>query len=285
MYERDLGNRRKWDLLFGAAERAGLEVHAVPSRWGGLVAGWPGAPSLFSATHPETWMLYEDGSPNFRGTWGPMSSVHHEATGEHFRECLDVILEYPLAGIIWDEPKPLIHVDHSPAAKARAPGGDTAGAGAEWNVDSVADFFEMAGRHAKSKRPAVKLTMFLYSWLDGYVVERTAAIPTLDYYGCDGRPWTLEEDSELRDDPAGKVLLPKMDRFLDAARANGKAGFVLIETQGLPPEACPAIDRRLPEVLDRGTDHVAYYYYGGALEDAERLMEIQARHLRAAVSG
>jgi hypothetical protein len=278
MYENDLGNGRHWDLLFGEAARAGLQVYAVPSRWGGLVAGWPGAPSHFTATHPETWMLNEDGSPNFRVTWGPMSSVHHPATMEFFERCLDRVLEYPVAGIIWDEVKTLSHPDFSPAARSKMP----PGAGPDWHVDATAAFFDAAGAFARRRRPGLVISMFLYSWYEGYPVERCARIAALDYFGCDGRPWTSEEDRRLhggREKP--KVLVPTLGRWIAAARAAGKGAFVLIETQREPPESYDIVDRRLPEVLAYGAEHVAYYYYGRDLQDPDRLMAIQGRHLKA----
>jgi hypothetical protein len=278
MYENDLGNRRRWDIFCREAERAGLAVHAVPSRWGGLIAGWPGAPSQFAATHPDTWMLCEDGRPNFRGTWGPMCSVHHPATREFVEACLDRVLEYPLAGLVWDEPKPLCHPDFSPAAREKMP----AGAGPEWHVDATADFFEAVTAHARRRRPDLVVSMFLYAWFGDPTARRCARIEGLDYFGCDGRPWTLEDNRILYGDmDRPKVLIPTLERWNAAARDAGRGGFVLIETQGIPPESYEVVDRRLPEVLACGTEHVAYYYYGGALEDGDRLMAIQARHLKA----
>lgn len=278
MVERDLADRRKWDLFLTEAARAGLAVHAVPSRWGGLIAGWPGAPSLFSATHPETWICYPDGSPNFRGTWGPMSSVHHPATFDCFCRCLDLILDYPIAGIIWDEPKPLMHPDFSPMARRAMP----PDAADSWHVDATADFFQRVSAYAKDKRPDLALTMFLYAFFDGYAVSRCARIPALDDFGCDGRPWTLEANRRLYGPMQHpKVLVPTLGRWVAAARDAGKRPFVLIETQNIPPEAYDDVDRHLPDVLALGPEHVAYYYYGGALEDPDRLMAIQARHLAA----
>ncbi len=279
MYEQDLADRAKWDLYFGEAERAGLAVWAVPSRWGGLVAGWPQGPSLFTASHPDTWMLHEDGTPNIRGPWGPMSSVHHPATLEFFHRAIDRVLEYPVAGLIWDEPKPLCHPDFSLAARDTMP----PDAGDDWHVDAVAAFFDTASAYAKARREDLRVAMFLYEWFTGYPLERCARIETLDAFGCDGLPWSRAEDRAIHGaQQRPKVLVPELRRWNAAARAAGKRSFVLIETQNIPAVAYEAVDRNLPEVLSCGTDHVAYYYHGGALEDGDRLMEIQAKHLRAA---
>lgn len=64
--EQDLEAAR-WNLDHACreADRAGLKVYAVPSRWGGLVAGSLKVPSLFTATHPETWVRKADGTPRY----------------------------------------------------------------------------------------------------------------------------------------------------------------------------------------------------------------------------
>ncbi len=62
VYERDINRRRLWGLFADEAARAGLALYAVPSRWAGLFAGWPGAPSRFSATRPDTVIRRPDGS-------------------------------------------------------------------------------------------------------------------------------------------------------------------------------------------------------------------------------
>jgi hypothetical protein len=72
-------------LIANEAAKAGMKVFAIASRWGGLVAGSPKVPSLFSVTHPETWILKKDGTPHFwPSNSGVISSVHHPATQEFF---------------------------------------------------------------------------------------------------------------------------------------------------------------------------------------------------------
>ncbi len=278
MYEKDLDGRTNWDLICGEAEKAGLAVYSVPSRWGGLIAGWPGAPSQFACTHPETWIRYEDGAPNFRGTWGPMCSVFHPATMEYLQRCLDRVLDLPVAGLIWDEPKPLVHPDFSDAAKAALD--DPSDAAAQ--LAGVADFFDRAGAYAKARRPDLDVVMFLYEWFEDAVLARCARIASLDTFGCDGRPWSKEENEALKGPMRQpKTLLPGLDRFNAAARAAGKKSFVLVETQAIPEASYEVVDRRLPEVLAKGSDHVSYYYYPRGLDDPDRLMNIVGKHLKA----
>ncbi len=74
------------------AAKAGMAVHAVPSRWGGLVAGAPKVPSMFSVTNPQTWMLRKDGKPAFNGTSGVTSSIHYPETYDFFCGSVDKIV-------------------------------------------------------------------------------------------------------------------------------------------------------------------------------------------------
>lgn len=187
--EQDLyAARHNVDIICSEAERAGMRVYAVPSRWGGLVAGAPKVPSFFAATHPETWILKPDGAPAFSQVSGPMCSVHHEATREFFRERLSVLLgQWPIAGIVWDEPKTPGLRDFSASALQKL-GPD---APLEAHTDAVASFFDEAGRHAREVSPQARLGMFLPCNAAPEILERCARLESLHDFGCNGRPWRI----------------------------------------------------------------------------------------------
>jgi hypothetical protein len=275
--EQDLwAARSNLDAICREAERAGIAVHAVPSRWGGLVAGAPKVPSLFAANHPETWSRDAKDQPHLSSIWGPMASVHHPATMEFFHATLETLLtQWPVRGIIWDEPKNLYRMDFAPEARRKMPDG----ADMSWHIDAVADFFDAVGARAKGIRNDVTISMFLYAHLKGYCVERCARIETLDYFGCDGRPWRLE-DRPASTESGRKVLLGQAHRFLDEARRNAKGGLILIENHAMDSRDFDLMDRRLPEVLALGAEKVLYYYYGRDVADPDRQMAILARHFK-----
>lgn len=277
--EQDLfASQYNLDIICQEADRAGLSVHAVPSRWGGVVAGAPKVPSLFTATHPETWIVDADGRPVYGEVWGPMSSVHHPDTFALYAESLrQMLTQWPIKGIVWDEVKILDVVDRSPAARdAQPPGAD-----ASAHIDAVADFFDRAGREARKHNPDLLLSMFIYAFIEGYAVERCARLAALDYFGCDGKPWRLED----YDRPVKKTLLGMGERFLAEARKNGKGGLFLIENLDMSLKECEIMDRRLPEVLALRPEQLIYYYYPRNMEDPDRQMAILAKHLRAAKAG
>jgi hypothetical protein len=276
-YERDLGRSHLWHLFATEAHAAGLKLYIVPSRWAGLVAGWPGAPSRFCATRPDVVLRNAQGQPHIEGCWGLMASVHHPDTEKFYQECLRTVLQFDIDGIVWDEVKSLHLRDHHPLAlQALGPN-----APQERHIDAVADFFQRVTAYARTLRAGLQTTLFLYGNLQDYAVTRFAQIAALDYFGCDGRPFNREDaQSVIGLEGSLNLLLPHGQRFLTAARAQGKGGFLLIENMGLPATAIAVVDRRMPEVLAMRAEHLAYYYYGADCEEPEWMMAVMGKHLR-----
>lgn len=240
-------------LTIDEAKRAGITPYAVPSRWGGLVAGAPSVPSNFTETHADTWVLRSDGTP-YTNSRGHRSDPTNPETVQFFKESTEKLLtQWPFEGIIWDEPK----------------------------VDEAVDLFRQVSEHAKAVKPDVTVALFLdLSSYQGQssdaAAEQFARIDALDYFGCDGSPWG-------RDDPADqkKVLLGgDGERFISMARRNGKRSFLLAETYALRNSVYPLVDQRFPEVVDLGSDCLSYYYFPRDVEDPDQLMQITSKHVR-----
>ncbi|OKI64000.1 hypothetical protein A6A27_26105 [Micromonospora sp. CB01531] len=235
------------------AKRAGITPYAVPSRWGSLVAGAPSVPSNFTETHPETWLMKDDGSP-YTNSRGHRSDPTHPNTVRFFKESTERLLtQWPFEGIIWDEPKD----------------------------NNACDLFRQASEHAKAIKPDVTISLFLD--LSAYqgassddAAEQFARIEALDYFGCDGSPWGPDDPGDQK-----KVLLGgDGERFISMARRNGKRSLLLAETYALRKSVHPLVDRRLPEVVDLGSDCLSYYYFPRNVEDPDELMEITRKHVR-----
>jgi hypothetical protein len=252
------------EIICSEAERVGIKVHAIPSRWAGLVAGWPTAPGTFSATHPEAWMRNADGSPlvrNFAG--GAICSIYHPATLELFKTSIDRMLgQWPFAGIVWDEIKVLRDEDHSEAA-VKALGGPSTG---ETHVKNMAAFFSKATLHARTKKPDLVMSCFIYAWFEDWILRHCAAIEGLDYFGIDGIAVPHE-------DPRRKSVFGNFQRAAAAARAAGKKSLCLVETgpnTGLGLEKTIGYVREFLQTAP--VDHLLYYYYGSCLGPMRRYM-------------
>lgn len=277
--EQDLtAARANVDILCAEIERAGMKPFAVPSRWAGLVAGAPKVPSLFAAAHPETWAQYENGTPQISEFSGPMCSLFHPQTREFWAQTTTQMLsQWPFAGITWDEPKCLHNRDFSPLAREKL-GSNSDGSA---YLRAVADFFEMGGRDAREVRSDVQISLFLMANARDLEIEILATTPSLDYFGCDGRPWRESDGGQL--EAPHKVLIGQAERFLAAARKNGKRGLILVENHNMATPDLELMEKRLPEVLSLGAEQVIYYYFPRNLDDPERAMELLARGLKNGV--
>ena len=273
--EQDLyAARANVDIICAEAQRVGIAVWAVPSRWGGLVAGAPKVPSLFAANHPATWSHAADGTPHITQFGGPQCSVFHPQLREFWRATLDqVITQWPIAGVVWDEPKNLYRLDYSPHARAAL-----SEISRVTHLSAVADFFDAMGAGAKTTRPDLKLGMFSVANASTEVIERLARIESLDDFGCDGRPWRLEDGGTLQ--APDKVLIGRGERFLQAARANDKRGFLLIENHDMTRADDALMEKRLPEVTAMNADYLIYYYYPRNIPDPEAQMKMLGAQLR-----
>lgn len=246
------------DWICREADRVGMKVFAVPSRWCGLVAGAPKVPSMFAVQHPELWLHHPDGTPHVNPFSGPCCDVNQTAVVDFWRETLTTLLtRWPICGLIWDEPKTL-EVQPLP---------------------ELTRFFDTIGAHAKSVRPDTVISMFLHSFYGNEIVESCSRIGSLDYFGCDGRPWG-PADAPLVDNDKKVLLGGHGARFLAAARAAGKGGLLLIENHDVAGAGYDMLDRRLPEVLALNAEQWIYYYYPRNLEDSDRVMGIMAKHLK-----
>jgi hypothetical protein len=270
------------DIICSEAERAGMKVFITPSRWGGLVAGAPKVPSIFSATNPEAMMQNADGSPLI--DWlGPKASVHHPATLDLFRETLDnALLQFPIAGVVWDEIKVLGDKDYSPAAREALAGSDIEDL--QTHIDATAEFFEHVNAGILEARPNARLCMFVYAQLSGYAVRRLARIRHLHDFGCDGRPFAAEDAGadDSGDTESQKLLCEHGPYFVEIAKENGKRPLFLIENHAMRGEDVATMDRRLPEILAMGAEHIIYYYYPRSLNDPDANMAVIAEHMKAA---
>ncbi len=269
-----------YQLICREAERVGMKAFATPSRWGGLVAGCPKVPSIFCACHPETVAKNSDGTPLI--DWlGTKASVHHPATFEFFcssiRKLLDIL---PISGIIWDEVKNLSEKDFSEEAKKALKGKNMDDLSV--HIDATADFFDAVGAEALKLKPDLKISMFLFGHLRGYMVERTAKIRNLHYFGCDGRPFGKADigAERAKSEKESKFLCEDGPYFAKIARSGGKGPLWLVENHALKEEDVPAMDKRLPEILSMDVEHLIYYYYPRSLKDPDRNMNVIGKHLK-----
>ena len=274
-------------LTVAEATRVGMQVLAVPSRWGGLTAGAPKVPSLFSVLNPQTWIVNEHGSTRLMTkATGAISSVHAPETLRFFCDTLsEMYRQLPqLAGFILDEPKCFI-VDRSKMAIAAL--GPNAPVTAHYAA--ARDFFSKVCGFAKQKWPDKYTMLFQQAHLSPAELAAGAGVQHLDFYGADGRPWTLEDDARMADTGGdegggrGKVLLSgKGEAFIKSAHSvEGRKSFFLAENHNLKTSMIEPLERNYSRVLALRPDIFTYYYYPRNVEDPDRLMDIIGKNLKS----
>ena len=191
-------------------------------------------------------------------------------------ESIDTIYSsWDIKGIIWDEPKSFMK-DYSPLAIQKL--GKEAKLSEHYKA--VVDFYNTVNTYAKEKYSEKKTALFVYANLEIEKLNALVAASHLDYFGCDGRPWY---DSDGGNQEAkGKVLLGQNhgERFFRMAKKMGSKSLWLIENHNLLNADADLMDKRLPEILKKNSDHLIYYYYPRNLEDPDKIMGILAKHLK-----
>lgn len=243
-------------LVVEEAHRAGLQVLAIPSRWCGLIAGWPVLAGHFAATRPDVWMRDATGAPVIKNFCGPLCSVHHPDVTAHMLACTErALTTWELDGLIWDELKTLHEVDHHPLALARF-GGPAQG---HAQIDATLDLFAACNRRARAINPDLRIATFLYAHLPNAIVAPWAAAEGFDDVGLDGKCWWAADVGGAPE--TSKVLLDHAPRFIEAAHRHDRRALALIETQSLTAAEAARTLRRLDDLLALPLDHLLVYYH------------------------
>lgn len=256
-------------FIISEANKQGMEVFAAPSRWGGIVAGSPKVPSLFTIRNPQTWVLRKDGTAVDSSVSGRISSINSEETYRFVESLLDKLFrKWNFKGVIWDEPKTL-SLDYSPAAIQKFGNNPTM----DQQIQANVDFYSRLNKYVKTKYPDKTTCLFIYSSYEDEIINKMAAIEYLDYFGADGRPWHSADGGQLEGN--GKTLLGTQgQRFIDAAHANNKKSLFLMENHNLKKADIHLLEKGMPQLLQMDVDQLIYYYYPRNVEEPDKTMEI-----------
>ncbi|TRX52062.1 twin-arginine translocation signal domain-containing protein [Fulvivirga sp. M361] len=264
------------EIIVNEANKLGMEVFAVPSRWAGLLAGAPKVPSVFTVQNPDTWMINEKGTFYKDRNVGTHSSIHYEQTFDFFTKAVNKIFKlWNIKGIIWDEPKIYDKKDFSEGARENIANLEDVSA----HNEAFSGFFTRINAHIKRNYPDKVTNLFAYANWRKEVIDSMAGIKDLDYLGCDGRPWPVDAGGQVEQN--GKNLLGGPGKmFLEAAHNKGKKGLLLIENHNMPAENNALMDKYLPEVVALQPEQLIYYYYPRNVDKPDDNMAIIAKHLK-----
>lgn len=262
--------RRAFELQVKLAHEAGLKVHVIPSRVGGRFAGAPLTPSIWVSQHPEHAISNE-------GWWMPMGCLDASAFVEWICGFVGQILsDYPVDGIIWDEPKGTKGPSNHPATRARyGPHPTEADNHASWR-----DFFETLTNHCASVRPGIPQAVMNEGAIPESLTSQFARLPAITHHGYDGN---LARQSFFHEEPAWhKYRLESVwERTSRECEAAGKESYALVENMLMPAEAMEEYERNFDAYLTNyRPDHLSVYYYAHNNEDPEGVMSITRRLMK-----
>ncbi len=263
--------RRAFEIQVNLAHKAGLKVLVVPSRLGNRLAGAPLMPSLWLAQHPEAQI------PDHIGWTGPMACVESSVFRDWIKGFMTTLLtDYPLDGIVWDEPKAERLISKHPETLAKFGPEPTP----EQMEDGYIDFLDDLTRHCLSINPDLCITLFNQKTSSERFTAAGAAISGIRYAGYDGN---LSRQSYFHEEPVWRKyrLESAWDRTVNECAAAGKGTFALVENMLMPQAAIPEYEANLDACLQQyRPDHLALYYYAHNNEDPETVQAITRRLMR-----
>ena len=270
-------NKGNIRFIVDEAHKRNMKVFAVPSRMAGITAGQPVEPPLFGYHHPETATLRKDGTRVVRKSHGILSSFYHPEVKEYFiRLCSQMIVDFELDGIIWDEPKSTVPEWQDFSALALKDNPDSSFVK---YLQDYAAFLSDINAELKKVKADLQIVLFDEACRNDTVVEESAKIKGLDYFGTDGRP-VLIEDTEITDNRSTKILDKYGERYLDAGRKNGLKTMMLVENQKLTKHEVDLMEKAMPVINKMDVDLLLYYYYGFYDEDQEYKMEVTEKYMK-----
>jgi hypothetical protein len=266
---------RNVNFIVEECHKRSMRCFVVPSRIAGITAGAPIIPSPFAQLNPETWIRDQSGKTPQRKV-GPICSFYHPKVFDYFIDLSSQMLNlWDLDGFIWDEPKSTYWQDYSEQALANNPDGNF-----KKYMEDHTDFFSRINACIKAEKPNCTIVYFDEAVRPDAVVETSAKMNHLDYFGTDGKPWPRNASPLGMDSERSKKVVPKYgERFFTEARKNGLQTMCLPENHNMTKADNDRMEQYLPGILKLDIDMWVYYYYPRNQEEPERNMAIIRKNI------
>lgn len=259
--------RRTFEKQVHMAHECGLKVMVVPSRLLSRFAGAPYMSGNWISRHPEFQVPDNPGIACLECResieWG-CNFIH------------ELIVDYPIDGIIWDEPKAADWISYHSATIARFGNSPTA----EQMMDSSVEFLNNLNKTALSIRPELIITLFNMPKTPSYYTLKAGALPGIAYCGFDG---SCCKQSYFHETPKKfkETVNETWGRTLSECKLNSKKTFALIENMLMPQGAEKEFENELSKFLSHATpDHLACYYYAHGNECPETVHNLTMKLIK-----
>ena len=253
--------RRAFEQQVNMAHQCGLKVMVVPSRLLSRFAGAPLMTGYWISQHPEFQVPYNS----------PLACLEcQEVTDWANTFISELVSDYPIDGIIWDEPKGVGVISHHPETIKRYGTSPTK----EQMMDSAVELLNTLNKTALALRPDLSITIFNMPSTPAYYSQKAGALPEIEYCGFDG---SCSKQSYFHESPEKfkPSVCETWTRTLNECKLTGKKTFALIENMLMPKGVENEFVEELSKFLSMATpDHLACYYYAHGNECPETVHRI-----------
>lgn len=234
----------------------GMQAHAVPNRWAGLVAGWLDGFSAFTVEHPEVLIHGRDGRPVVKGEMA--GCVNHPLVRAHIRESLTKLFTlFPFDGLIWDEPHSAdCYCGHCRALRPDPEPG--------WYDRRFAEFIDGESGFVKTIRPGATISLFVQPDQRA-LLKALLNAKQMDYLGSDGH---VRSDDHRMHRMKGTIFQAHAE-FAPLLAEAGKPSFFLLEAQRHRDEDLENYLANLDRAFALPMDHLMYYYSAHEMSPAK----------------
>ena len=250
------------------AHAAGLKIHVIPARFGGMFAGAPKTASGFAINNPD--LLVEDANGDRHG----VCCVENPGVRDFFAERLQSLIgDYEFDGVVLDEPKGtdiVCHCRHCCEAYGKV--------SHRTRQQSIVNFLGFLCDQIKSVRDSVEISLFAMPHDSGEFLAQLAALPNLDYIGIDGP--VCDQETAPGAPIVKASLFESAPAALVTASEHGKKSLLVLESFGVPAWAYDAFAAGLDRALAYSPDQWIFFYYPHNTEDPDRLMALTESAIR-----
>ncbi|QBD82050.1 hypothetical protein EPA93_41155 [Ktedonosporobacter rubrisoli] len=245
------------------AQDAGLKVLLSLGRYGNLFAGPSLMPSWYTFRHPESRLKDRHGRSH------GISCFNHEPFRAWlFKEVENYLRNYPINGILLDEPRGPDITCFCSACRALCPDiVDLQHFRRRSMIDFLGELFACVKRVDRHAGTVITLLP-----QDLYLIDELAALPHLDTIGCHLFWQLLHEDIEQ--------VRRWGDTVVDAARRAEKRSQLWLQNFSLDEGDERFLEQSFGDMLKTEPDEVACYYYWRNNADPERIWQTTRGLLR-----
>jgi hypothetical protein len=254
---------RDFERGFRLAREAGLKINLGLGRFGNLFAGPAQVPSWYTFRHPQSRVMDQHGRHH------EMSCFNHQSFRSWmFREIERLLKNYPISGILVDEPGGLEVTCYCATCRALCP--DVTDL-ARFRRRSIIEFLGELCAHVKQVNPQVKTTIVLRPQ-DVSLAEDLVSIELLDTLGCH-LFWNILQENVAAIEMWGREIV-------EVTRQAGKRSQLWLQNFNIDTYNEAELETAFTQILSLEPDEVGCYYFWRNNADPARVWDISRRLLR-----